>query len=87
MEEMITMQHDTRLADAVSAEVRAEMARHNPPITGLALAREIGTSQNYLAKRLRNEAPLNLEDLASICDALGVPFSELMHRALGGLED
>lgn len=80
-------QHQTDLAKAVTAEIRAEMARQSPQITGIGLAGQIGVSQNYLAKRLRDEAPLNLDDIAAICDALGVPFSELMHRALGGMED
>lgn len=79
-------QHQTSLAKAVSAEIRAEMARQSPQITGIGLAGQIGVSQNYLAKRLRDEAPLNLDDIATICEAIGVPFRELMCRALGSAE-
>ena len=75
----------TPLARAVSAEVRAEMARHQPTITGIQLAGMIGMSQNYLAKRLRDETPLDLDDLDAISNALGVPFDVLMHRAIDGL--
>lgn len=75
----------TRLARAISAEIRAEMARHQPPVTGIQLAGMIGMSQNYLAKRLRDETPLDLDDLDAISNALGVPFDILMHRALDGL--
>lgn len=74
--------HQTQLAKAVSAEIRAEMARQVPQITGIGLAGQIGVSQNYLAKRLRDEAPLNLDDIAAICDTIQLPFHTLMQRAL-----
>ena len=69
-----------RLASLISAEVRATMARTR--VSGAELARLIGVSQNYLSKRLRDEAPLTLNDTELICDALGDSFEALVARAL-----
>lgn len=40
-------------------------------MTGQKLASEIGLSQNYVAKRLRDEAPFTLDDIDKIAFALG----------------
>lgn len=77
----------TPIARAVSAEVRAEMARHQPTVTGIQLAGMIGISQNYLAKRLRDETPPDLDDLDAISNALGITFDDLVARALKTLND
>ncbi|WXW93170.1 helix-turn-helix DNA binding domain [Arthrobacter phage BrayBeast] len=62
--------HESRaLAKALSAEVRATLARQN--MTAKDLAAQCGISAGYLGKRLRNEAPFNLNDLEAICAALG----------------
>lgn len=63
------------LARAISAEVRATLARQNMTVKDLAEA--CGLTQGYLGKRMRDEAPLNSNDFESICRALGkdvVPF-------------
>lgn len=49
------------LGRAVSAEVRGRMAAER--ITGRQLAQMIGVSNNYLAKRLRDEMPFTLDDI------------------------
>lgn len=67
------------LARAVSAEVRAAMGRHR--VSGLQLAGMLKVSQNYLAKRLRDEAPFTINDVERICAVLGEDFADLMHAA------
>lgn len=77
--------HTTPLARAFSAEIRAELARRSPTISGLKLAGLVGMSQNYIAKRLRDELPFTLDDIAAICAALDEPFCELAQRATDAL--
>jgi len=72
------------LARAISAEVRATLARQNMTVKDLAAA--CGLSQGYLGKRLRDEAPLNANDFESICRVLGkevVPFVTAALEAAG----
>jgi excisionase family DNA binding protein len=47
-------------------------------VSGVALARSIGVSQGYIAKRLRNEALFTFNDIESIAPALQVPVAELL---------
>lgn len=71
-------------ARAISAEVRATLARQNMTVKDLAAA--CGLSQGYLGKRLRDEAPLNANDFESICKALGkdvIPFVQAALAAAG----
>ena len=68
-----------KLARAVSAEIRAELARQR--ISGMKLAEMMGRSQNYLAKRLRDEIPLSLNDVEDIGSALHLPAGSLVARA------
>lgn len=62
------MQESREFARAVADEVRATLARQNMLIKDL--AKKSGISPGYLGKRLRNEAPLNLNDIQAICDVL-----------------
>lgn len=55
-------------ARAISAEVRATLARQNMTVKDLAA--QSGLSQGYLGKRLRDEAPLTANDFEAICKAL-----------------
>lgn len=52
-----------------SRHVRAEMGAMR--LSGRAVATKAGMSHNYLAKRLRDEAPFTLDDIQSIEGALG----------------
>lgn len=63
----------TVLARAVAAELRARMAVMR--LSGSALAAKAGMSQNYLAKRLRDEMPLTLDDLETIVKVLGTDLT------------
>ena len=55
---------------AVAAEVRAILGAER--MSGNALAKAIGLSQNYVAKRLRDEAPFTLDDLALILSLIHI---------------
>lgn len=58
------------LSRAFSSRVRILMA--DEMVTRTALARACGVSRNYLAKRLRDEAPFTLNDVEAICKVLGM---------------
>lgn len=73
------------LARAVSAEIRAAMGRAR--MSGNQLATHTrrdgatGLSQNYISKRLRDEADFTLNDVEMICDILGEDFTAIMTSA------
>lgn len=67
-------------ARAVSAEVRANLDRRNMTIK--ALAAGAGITQGYLGKRLRDEAPLSLNDVENICMVLGEELCPFMRTAM-----
>jgi|SRR5690625_1240797 len=71
----------TAFAQAVAAEVRAELAAQR--ISGSELAKRVGLSQNYIATRLRDEKPFTLDDIEMIRSALGaaVECHEFIARA------
>lgn len=63
------------LARALSAEIRAALARQRVTVKGL--AQKSGLSESYLGKRLRDVAPLTLNDTEAVCAALSedlLPF-------------
>jgi len=74
------MQVSRELAIAVAAEVRATLARQNMLIRDL--AKDAGISPGYLGKRLRNEAPLNLNDLEAICHVFDKDVQTFLAAAL-----
>ena len=59
------------------------MGRHR--VSGMQLAGLTGMSQNYIAKRLRDEAPFTINDIENICNALGEDYAELWTNAVGHL--
>ena len=68
------------LAREFSMEVRARLAAMRR--SGKWLAEQIGLSQNYVAKRLRDEACFTLDDLYLIAGALGAgDAAELLREA------
>lgn len=64
---------------AVSAELRAAIARAN--YTVRAFAREHALPLSTLHKTLRAERVVDVEDLAQICQALGIDPSDIVERA------
>jgi transcriptional regulator with XRE-family HTH domain len=61
------------------------MGRHR--ISGMQLAGITGMSQNYIAKRLRDEAPFTVNDIENICSALGEDVGQLWIAAVAHLGD
>ena len=76
----VKMQESRELARAIADEVRATLARQNILIKDL--ARKSGISPGYLGKRLRNEAPLNLNDLQAICEVFDKDVQAFLAAAL-----
>jgi len=66
-------------ARAVSAEVRAVMARHR--VSATLLAERAGLSRSYLGKKLRDEAPFTFNDIESICVAMREDLLGLLNAA------
>ena len=71
-------------ARAVSEEVRVALARRR--LTVKQLAEMAGMSPSYLGKRLRDEAPLNANDLEAIWLSLGEDPITVTRRVLDGME-
>lgn len=61
------------LHQAIAAEVRAYLARRQ--LTGVATARRLGWTQNYMSRRLSGTAPFSLDDLQAVADLLEVPVT------------
>jgi len=74
------MQESRELARAVADEVRATLARQNMLMRDL--SGQSGISPGYLGKRLRNEAPLNLNDLQAICEVFDKDVQAFLAAAL-----
>lgn len=72
-------------ARAVSAEVRATLARQNMTVKDLAA--RCGLSQGYLGKRLRDAAPLTANDFETICNALDKDILQFITAALEAAGD
>lgn len=62
----------TRCVD-VTAEIRAELARQR--ISGRELARRLGNTQMYVARRLSGEVDPSAGDLAAFAAVLQVPVA------------
>lgn len=68
------------LARAVSAEVRAILARQR--MTHKQLATKAKLSSGYIGKRLRDETAFTLNDVEAICRALGCDLTEFLVTAV-----
>ncbi len=68
------------LTEAVAEELRSIMARRrmNQKAVGLLLG---GRSQSYVSRRVVGEVPLDLAELETLADALGVSVSEIIADA------
>lgn len=62
--------------DAVAAEIRAELGRQRTTIVDL--SNRTGDAPRSLARRLKGEAPLDVEQLAEIARALGKPVTAFL---------
>ena len=71
-------------ARAISEEVRVALARRR--LTVKQLAQKAGMSPSYLGKRLRDESPLNANDLEAIWLALGEDPVSVTRKVLDSME-
>ena len=76
----VKQQESGPFAKAISAEVRAALARQR--LTAKELAHRAGISESYLGKRLRDIAPLTANDFEAICKALGEDILPFIAAAL-----
>jgi len=72
-------------AKALSAEVRAALARQR--LTAKELAHRAKISESYLGKRLRDIAPMTANDLEAVCGALGEDLLAFITAALEASPD
>jgi transcriptional regulator with XRE-family HTH domain len=68
---------DRVLNHQVAAEIRAELARQQRSQSSLAA--ELGWTQIYLSRRLREEVGLSLDDIDAIAAVLEISILALMH--------
>ena len=64
------------VAEAVAAEVRAQLARHRR--SGRSIARELGYSQQSMSLRITGKIPFNVIELVAIAQLLDIPISSLL---------
>ena len=72
------------LSRAASAEIRAELGRLQWTQTDL--AEKVGKSKNYINTRMRDEAPLNINDIEEIGRVLGRSPGDLFRAAVESQE-
>ena len=69
---------------AFSEVFRAHMGRQR--LSGKVLAAKAGVSQNYLAKRLRDEVSFNVNDIEILAKALQLPLTNLTAEVAATVE-
>lgn len=67
---------DRSLGQRMAAEIRAEMARQDRSIRGL--AEQIGESHVTVGRWIKGRSPLKLDELDSVCGALGLTIADLL---------
>lgn len=67
------------LAQLVAEEVRAAQGRQR--VTGRELARRVGEPNTTVARWLRGDTPMGVDELDAVADALGVEVSDLIAAA------
>jgi transcriptional regulator with XRE-family HTH domain len=68
------------LSTFATAEIRAELGRQR--LSGLELARRLGRTQSWIARRMTCVVPMTLEDLEDIAEALGRPVAQFTAPAV-----
>jgi DNA-binding Xre family transcriptional regulator len=67
---------------ALAAEIRAEMAARSPRLTAREMQRRTGIKHaSWRNWFVTAKNPVPYDELEAVCDALGVPLSELLRRA------
>jgi len=67
---------DTPLREVVASELRAILARKR--ISAAELARRVGWSQSYMARRVDGRAAMDVDDLEAVAKALDVQVKALL---------
>jgi transcriptional regulator with XRE-family HTH domain len=67
---------DRSLGQRMAAEIRAEMARQDRSIRSL--AEQIGESHVTVGRWVKGRSPLKLDELDSVCRALGLTIADLL---------
>jgi len=67
------------LTKEVAAIIRGRMARFN--VNQTELAESVGISQSQLSKMVRGTRPIDIDQLESICDALGMGIEDAIEEA------
>jgi transcriptional regulator with XRE-family HTH domain len=67
---------DRSLGQRMAAEIRAEMARQGRSIRGL--AEQIDESHVTVGRWVKGRSPLKLDELDSVCRALGLTIADLL---------
>jgi transcriptional regulator with XRE-family HTH domain len=73
------MSTNTGLSARVAAEVRAEQARQR--LSGRDLARRVDLPPTTVARWLRGDTAMDLDDVATLAGALGLTLVDLIERA------
>ena len=73
------------LRELTAAELRATLARRR--ISAAELARRLGWSQAYMARRVDGRIALNMDDLDKIRAELGISLDDLLPREVGRPND
>jgi len=63
------------VAEVISGEIRAELARQG--ITQSQLAQRLGWAQTTVSRKLLGQRPLEVDDVEAIATALGVSVQDL----------
>lgn len=78
---MATTEPTGQLRDQVAEEVRVWLARRK--MSGAELARRLGRSQTFIAKRLDGRQAFDVDDLEQVGQILGVSAADLISRSSG----
>lgn len=78
---MTTTEPTGQLRDQVAEEVRVWLARRK--MSGAELARRLGRSQTFIAKRLDGRQAFDVDDLEQVGHILGVSAADLISRSSG----
>lgn len=78
---MATTESTGQLRDQVAEEVRVWLARRK--MSGAELARRLGRSQTFIAKRLDGRQAFDVDDLEQVGHILGVSAADLISRSSG----
>lgn len=62
--------------DQISELVRAALAENG--MSASEMARRIGVTQPYMARRLGGDVPWRINELTAVADALGVPLAKFL---------